>query len=121
MPRADEVEDFALGEIELANGAIVRIACSCDLSAGQEAQIRATFYGTGGATRMRKENGSFFDFVAERLSGRNRKRIAGYPDEWGGRAAVNWVEKLAQDERFEASTSGLLQTAPVLDQLYGRA
>lgn len=119
-PAADEVEDFALGEIELANGTTLRIACSWNLSAGQDADIRATFYGTRGGAEMRNENGSFFDFVADRFSGRNRERIAGYPDAWGGRAAAEWVEKLASGERFEGSTTGLLQTARVLDQLYGR-
>jgi len=69
---------------------------------------------------MRNENGSFFDFVADRFSGRNRERIAGYPDEWGGRAAAEWVVKLACGEQFEGSTTGLLQTAQVLDRLYGR-
>jgi predicted dehydrogenase len=119
-PGSDEVEDFALGEIELANGVTVRIACSWNLSAGQDAEIRASFYGTRGGAEMRNENGSFFDFIAERFSGRNRERIAGYPDEWGGRAAADWVEKLARDVRFDGSTTGLLQTASVLDQLYGR-
>jgi predicted dehydrogenase len=119
-PAADEVEDFALGEIELANGTTLRIACSWNLSAGQDADIRATFYGTRGGAEMRNENGSFFDFVADRFSGRNRERIAGYPDEWGGRAAAEWVEKLASGERFEGSTTGLVQTAQVLDRLYGR-
>jgi predicted dehydrogenase len=117
---AEEVEDFALGEIKLATGAIIRIACSWNLSAGQDADIRATVYGTQGGAEMRNENGSFFDFVADRFSGRNRERIAGYPDAWGGRAAAEWVEKLARGERFEGSTTGLLQTAHVLDQLYGR-
>ncbi|HEU5068499.1 MAG TPA: Gfo/Idh/MocA family oxidoreductase [Sphingomicrobium sp.] len=119
-PAADEVEDFALGEIELANGTTLRIACSWNLSAGQDADIRATFYGTHGGAEMRNENGSFFDFVADRFSGRNRERIAGYPDAWGGRAAAEWVEKLASGERFEGSTTGLVQTAQVLDRLYGR-
>jgi predicted dehydrogenase len=119
-PAADEVEDFALGEIELANGTTLRIACSWNLSAGQDADIRATFYGTRGGAEMRNENGSFFDFVADRFRGRNRERIAGYPDEWGGRAAAEWVEKLASGERFEGSTTGLVQTAQVLDRLYGR-
>lgn len=119
-PTADEVEDFALGEIALANGTTVRIACSWNLSAGQDAEIRASFYGTQASAEMRNENGSFFDFVADRFSGRNRERIAGYPDAWGGRAAADWVEKLASGERFDASTSGLLQTAEVLDRLYGR-
>lgn len=119
-PAADEVEDFALGEIELANGVSVQIACSWNLSAGQDADIRASFYGTGGGAEMRNENGSFFDFVANRFSGRDREGIAGYPDEWSGRAAADWVERLARGERFGGTTSGLLQTAEVLDSLYGR-
>ena len=120
-PNPNGVEDFALGEIELANGATVRIACSWNLSAGQDAEIHASFYGTAGGAEMRNENGSFFDFVADRFTGRDRERIASYPDEWGGRAAAEWVEKLARGERFEASTTGLLQTSRVLDRLYGRA
>lgn len=117
---ADEVEDFASAEISLANGATVRIACSWNLSAGEDATIRASIYGTEGAAEMHNENGSFYDFVADRFSGRNRERIAGYPDAWSGRAAADWVEKLAAGERFEGSTTGLLETARVLDRLYGR-
>ena len=116
----DEVEDFAFAELLLANGVTVRIACSWNLSAGQDAEIRASFYGTEGGAEMRNENGSFFDFVAERLTGRERERIAGYPDEWGGRAAIDWVERLARGEGFEGTTSGLLATATALDRLYGR-
>jgi predicted dehydrogenase len=119
-PAPDEVEDFALGEIELATGTTVRIACSWNLSAGQDADIRASFYGTKGGAEMRNEKGSFFDFVVDRFNGRDRERIAGYPDAWGGRAAAEWVEKLASGARFDGSTSGLLQTAEVLDRLYGR-
>jgi hypothetical protein len=70
---------------------------------------------------MRNENGSFFDFSAELLKGRNAERIASPPDDWGGRAAVEWVRKLAAGERFPASTDGLLESARVLDRLYGRA
>lgn len=118
---ADECEDFVTGELELANGVTVRIACSWNLSAGQDADIRASFYGTEGGAEMRNENGSFYDFVADRFSGRNRERIAGHPDDWGGRAAAQWVEKLARGERFEGSTTGLIETARALDRLYGRA
>ena len=119
--RADECEDYATGEIELANGVTVRIACSWNLSAGQDADIRATVHGTQGGAEMRNENGSFFDFVGERFTGRERERIAGYPDEWDGRAAAEWVEKLARGDRFHGSTTGLLESARVLDRLYGRS
>jgi predicted dehydrogenase len=118
---ADECEDFATGELELANGVTVRIACSWNLSAGQDADIRATIYGTEGGAEMRNVNGSFFDFVADRFSGRQRQRVAGNPDDWGGRAAAEWVAKLDGGERFGGTTSGLIETARALDRLYGRA
>lgn len=119
--RADECEDFATGELELANGVTVHIACSWNLSAGQDAEIRATVYGTEGGAEMRNATGSFFDFVADRFTGRERERIAGYPDDWPGRAAAEWVENLSDGARFEASTKGLVETARVLDRLYGRS
>ena len=117
----NECEDFFTGELELTNGVTVRMACSWNLSAGQDADIRASVFGTEGGAEMRNENGSFFDFVADRFSGRDRERIAVYPDDWDGRAAADWVEKLDCGERFEGSTTGLLQTAQTLDRLYGRS
>jgi predicted dehydrogenase len=117
----EECEDFALGEIELANGVVVRLACSWNLSVGKDADIRAAFYGTKAGAGICNENGSFFDFVAERFTGQTRERIAEPPDDWGGRAAAEWVEKLASGERFEGSTSGLLETTRVLDRLYARS
>ena len=119
--RPDECEDYFTGELELANGATVRLACSWNLSAGQDAEIRASVYGTEGGAEMRNENGSFFDFVADRFDGRNRERLTGYPDAWGGRAAAEWVEKLDRGQRFDGSTTGLLESARALDRLYGRA
>ena len=69
---------------------------------------------------MRNENGSFFDFAAEQFSGRNADRIASPPDDWGGRAAAEWVRKVAAREKYAGSTAGLLDTAAVLDRLYAR-
>lgn len=118
---ADEVEDYATGSIVLANGLTVRIACSWNLSAGTDAVIRASVYGTSGGAEMRNENGSFYDFKAELFKGRERRVLASPPDAWGGRAAAEWVATLAAGGRFADSTTGLLQTARVLDALYGRA
>jgi predicted dehydrogenase len=118
---AGQVEDYAVGELRLANGPTVRIACSWNLNAGRDALIEASFYGTGGGLQMRNENGSFFDFSADLFRGRASSRLVSPPDEWGGRAAAEWVAKLARGERFEGTTTGLAQTAKVLDRLYGRA
>jgi predicted dehydrogenase len=117
----DECEDFATGELELSNGVTARIACSWNLSAGQDADIRATVYGTEGGAEMRNENGSFFDFSADLFEGRQRRQLASPPDDWGGRAAADWVDKLASGAKFDQSTTGLLETARALDALYGRA
>jgi predicted dehydrogenase len=119
-PAPDEVEDYAIGELTLANGVHARIACSWNLNAGADAVIGAEFYGTEAGAEMRNENGSFFDFSADLLKGRDRERLASPPDDWGGRAAAEWVRKLASGERFTGSTDGLLETARVLDRLYGR-
>ena len=119
--QSDECEDYAVGELMLANGATVRIACSWNLAAGQDAIIEGTFYGTAGGARMRNENGSYYDFRAELFEGRNRERIAAPPDDWPGRAAAEWVRGLAAGERFTGSTSGLFETAHVLDRMYGRS
>lgn len=116
-----EVEDYATGELALANGVQVRIACSWNLNAGRDAIIEASLYGTKGGAQMRNEAGSFFAFSAELLKGCDRQEIASPPDDWGGRAAAEWVGKLAAGERFGGSTTGLLETARVLDRIYGRA
>ena len=116
----DEVENYATGELELANNVHVRITCSWNLNAGRDAVIEASFYGTRGGAQMRNENGSFFDFTGDLFRGRESQRIAAAPDDWGGRAATEWVRKLARGERFAGSTTGLLQAARALDRLYGR-
>jgi predicted dehydrogenase len=120
-PRDGEVENYATGEIELANGVHARIACSWNLNAGADAVIQASFYGAEGGARMQNENGSFFDFSADLLKGRDRETLASPPDDWGGRAAAEWVRKLAAGKRFAGSTDGLFETARVLDRLYGRS
>jgi predicted dehydrogenase len=118
--RDGEVEDYATSELKLANGVTVRIACSWNLNAGRDCIIEASFYGTGASLHMRNENGSFFDFSADIARGRTSERIALPPDQWGGRAACDWVRKLASGERFEGTTTGLLETSRALDRLYAR-
>jgi predicted dehydrogenase len=120
QPSSNEVENYATGDLKLANGVSVRIACSWNLDAGRDAVIEASFYGTAGGAQMRNENGSFFDFSAHAFKGRESERIASPPDDWGGRAAAEWVRKLAAGERFAGSTGGLIETARALDRLYGR-
>lgn len=47
-PERNCVEDFASARIDLVNGAVIHLSCSWRVSAGCDAVIGATFYGTRG-------------------------------------------------------------------------
>ncbi|MBP0491472.1 Gfo/Idh/MocA family protein [Pararoseomonas indoligenes] len=118
--RTDRVEDYAVATIGLETGAVLRLACSWNLHAGQDAVIAAEFHGSGGGAALRNLGGSFYDFTAERFRGTARETLAGPPDEWGGRAAADWARRLAAGEGFDPATAGLVTVAEVLDGIYGR-
>jgi len=123
MPLAErpgQVEDFAVATLELDGGAVVRLACSWRLPAGQDAVIAADFYGTEGGAALRNVNGSFYDFTAERFRGTARETLASPPDPWGGRAAADWAWRLAAGERFDTAAERLVEVAAVLDRIYAR-
>lgn len=118
--RTDAVEDYAVAEVELAGGTVVRLACSWRLQAGCEAVIGAEVYGTEGGAAFRNVGGGFYDFTAERFRGTTRETLAGPPDAWGGRAAADWARRLAAGERFDPAAERLVDVARVLDRIYGR-
>ena len=114
------VEDYAAALIRLAGGTIMRLACSWRLHAGQDAVIEAAFYGTDGAAALRNLDGSFYDFVADRCIGTRRERLTDPPDEWGGRAAVDWVTRLAAGRGYADEAEAFTRVADVLDRIYDR-
>jgi len=118
--KAGQCEDYAVATLRLANGALVRLACSWRLHAGREAAIAAEFYGSAGGAAMRNVGGSFYDFTAEQFSGTASEVLATAPDAWGGRAAANWAHRLAAGERYDPETRRLVDVARVLDRIYGR-
>ncbi|MCR0982856.1 Gfo/Idh/MocA family protein [Roseomonas populi] len=118
--RTDRVEDYAVATIGLEGGTVLRLACSWNLHAGQDAVIAAEFHGSGGGVALRNVNGSFYDFTAERFRGTARETLATPPDEWGGRAAADWARRLAAGEGFDPAAEGLVAVAGVLDGIYGR-
>jgi predicted dehydrogenase len=120
-PEDDRVEDYAVATLDLAGGAVVRLACSWRLSAGREAVIEAAVHGTEGGAFLRNVNGSFYDFVAEHCVGTRRELLAEPPDPWGGRAVVRWAERLAGGARFDPAAWQYLDSARVVDAIYGRA
>jgi len=115
-----EVEDCAIATIELENGASVRIACSWRLHAGCDAVISASFYGTEGGVEMRNVGGSFFDFETRRLAGTSSSIICGPPEDWGGRAIIEWARRLSAGDRFDRRCEQFVAVADVLDGIYGR-
>ena len=117
----DVVEDYAVATLQLDSGAAVRLACSWRLHAGQDAVIEASFYGTQGGATLRNVGGSFYDFIAEHHTGTARHTLATPPDEWGGRAAVDWATRVAAGARFDAAADGFVATARALDLIYAAA
>lgn len=119
--REGSVEDFGAATLTLADGTVMRLACSWRLPAGQDAVISAAFYGSEGGALFSNVDGSFYDFVAERLRGQTRERLVSPPDAWGGRAAVAWARQLADGGRFDPEANKLIVLAEALDRIYAGA
>ena len=115
---ASQVEDYAVATIETVDGTTLRLACSWRLHAGREAEISASFYGTGGGAKLSNVDGSFYDFLADRHDGTQRQRLAEPPDTWGGRAVADWARRLAAGERFDPDCGRLVDLARALDRVY---
>ena len=113
-----QVEDFATVQMRLTGGTAVRMTCSWRISAGYDAIIRTAVYGTAGGVALENVGGSFYDFVGERYTGTQRERFASPPDDWGGRAALAWVEELARDGSFNRDAEHLVDLSRVLDAIY---
>lgn len=117
----EEVEDYAVATLVLATGAVVRLACSWRLNAGQDCVIDASFYGTAGGVAMRNVRGSFYDFVTQHFAGTVTEQLAGPPDEWGGRAATAWARQLVDGGKFDTEAQYLSSVAEVIDRIYAGA
>ena len=66
---------------------------------------------------VRNVNGSFYDFEALRFSGTERHLLASPPDDWGGRAAVDWARQLAESSRYDPAAQGFIATAEVIEAI----
>jgi predicted dehydrogenase len=117
--RPGEVEDYAAAQLDLANGVVVQLTCSWGAPAGCDAEMEATFFGTGGAGRFRNVAGSFYDFTAEHfLPDRSRSMLCAPPDDWGGRAALRWAGQLADAAGYDVEIEPVIHVAATLDTLY---
>jgi predicted dehydrogenase len=119
--KSNAVEDYATAQIETASGAVINMTCSWRLSVGQDCIILSDFFGTRGGASFHNVNGSFYDFVAERYEGTKRIPLISGPDDWPGRAGLEWIKRLQINERFDVGNDELVQVAEVLDVIYQSA
>jgi predicted dehydrogenase len=121
LPRgAEKAEDYAAAQLYLDCGAVAQLACSWNLSAGRDAVIEVTFYGSRGGAAFRNVNGSFYEFTAERFHGTSRETLSAPPDDWEGRAAVEWARRLAAGGGYDPEVRRLVAVAAALDAIYMR-
>jgi predicted dehydrogenase len=116
-----DVEDFATALMDVGNGVTMDLACSWNVSAGRDCEIRATFFGTQGAAAFRNVDGSFYDFVAEHHQKTQTTRLTEPGDAWGGRAIVAWAEQLARSNAFDPAIEHVVDVAETLDAIYRSA
>lgn len=116
--RSDAVEDFAAATLETTDGVTIRLACSWRLHAGCDAVIRARFFGEHGGLEFCNAGGSFYDFSARHHVGTSSTDLCNPPDDWSGRAAVDWVRRLAENPRYEAACEHFIASAETLDSIY---
>jgi len=120
-PGEERVEDFAKVSLYTAEDTAMSLECSWHVSAGRDAVIEATFFGTEGGVAFKNINGSFYDFVAEKYKGTYTETLVSPPDDWSGRAGVAWADDVLQGKGFDAKTAGeLIKTAEIIDRIYGR-
>jgi predicted dehydrogenase len=120
-PDSAEVEDHAIAELELDGGTIARLACSWWLPAGRDCVIEVALHGTEAGGALTNVGGSFYDLAAELRRGTTVETLASPADEWGGRAAVAWAERVARDPRFDRSADELVRLSALIDGVYEAA
>ncbi len=121
-PTENTVEDYATVNMFAKGGTAINLQCSWHVSAGQDAVIEATFFGTEGGACFKNLGGSFYDFKAEKYKGTSTELLVSPPDEWGGKAGVAWAEKLLRNPGFDATSAGqYVKVAEIIDRIYGRA
>lgn len=117
----DGVEDYATIDVELAGGAVLQVSCGWNLPAGCDAVIEATLYGTAAGASLRNVGGSLYDLECDLCTGASRRWLCRPPDEWGGRALVDWAERLGSGEGYDESVEDLVAVAEAIDRVYSHA
>lgn len=116
--RSTQVEDHGVATLYLAGDRVVRIACSWNLHAGQDAVIAADFHGDQAGAAFRNVGGSFYDFEAQLFHGTAREVLTQPGDPWGGQMAADWAAALVRSSRFDPASEQLACVAHVMDAIY---
>jgi predicted dehydrogenase len=114
----DVVEDYAMATLELDGGVFARMDCSWNHHAGRDAEIRLAVFGTEGSVAVENIGGSFYDFAAYRRAGTHTRTLVEPPDDWGGRAVIDWAHRLAAGNRFDERCHETIAVADTLDRIY---
>lgn len=113
-----QIEDYASVHMVHANGITTHLACSWNLSAGKDAVIEMDVFGTKASASFRNINGSFYDFTAVWNRGTHTQTMSAPPDNWGGKAILDWTERLAQGNRYQKDANSYARTARIIDRIY---
>lgn len=70
---------------------------------------------------MRDLGGSFYDFETRRLNGCALEVVALPPDDWDGRAALEWLRKLSLETSYDPDCEKVVSVARVLNEICARA
>lgn len=116
--RPGSVEDYAEVHMDLEGDISTRLACSWNLHAGRDAVVEILFHGIAGSARFSNVGGSLHDFRVEHRLGADTTVLVEPPDDWGGRAAVHWAQRIGRDRHFDPSCTQLVETARTLDAIY---
>lgn len=114
------VEDYADVSLTLEGNISAHLSCSWKLNAGCDAIIEASFFGTEGGVTMKNVNGSFYDFDAYQFRGTQSEQLVSPPDNWGGRALIDWIGKLSVSSDFSSEAEEFYHSAEVIDRIYGQ-
>ncbi|HBG27067.1 MAG: oxidoreductase [Planctomycetes bacterium GWF2_41_51] len=116
----NKVEDYASAQLISDNGTVINLACSWNLSAGCDAIIKAEFFGKDGAAVWGNVNGSFFNFKSKKMKGTASQILFDSPDDWFGKAAAKWSEKLVKSCEYDSDVESVNAVAKVIDMIYQR-
>jgi predicted dehydrogenase len=112
------VEDFATATLQFENDAIATITCSWKSHLGRNATIEVAVFGTQGGAHLRNIDGSFFDFVTESFRGTQREILSEPPEDWGGRAVLDWLDRLGRNNHFDPRAEQYAASAAIVERIY---